>query len=834
MTQKLSTSSCIFYAVSLLTACLIGCSSEKITGTTPENQEPSGGEEYEDIQVIDGKVRFFLYEAEDAARKAIGTEATVWQNADIKVNGVSYDAATDERGRAYIDVKASGTNTYNATVTDGGTGIWHGTSLYSDIKLPVSQFYGKAAKSLKSYPMYGSYTKETGNKLVFNDAFAVLDLKISGGGKVSSVKVSDPAGALLAGSADMLPSRGYFTVNEGLCFAVLNCTANGEYVPLAEQPTDFHIMLAPGDYKSGLEVTVTDSDHRAMTVALDPVTLTAGKAYATAIDYSPEEDLVFHESFDNFVWGGDIMGGEGTTGYAPTDEAISPDSGTDRDGYAEALAKVPYNTPGTAFIQSNTWDEVNGKTVGTSHLMSDSYIKSRNIGDYTYMFRCQEYQGVLACGTGNTGRGIFQTSALRHISGLSRVKASFDFCYQPGSTDLMLFQVLNGGSIRSVSINGNPITLDETNSGFSGVTGKYILEKDYVTIPANEAAAKEWQHVEVVIDNATDGTMLYWAGNSSSSGVHGFYLDNISVRSLGQMPKGTSNLRVLYWNIQNGMWSDQDSNYDTFVKWVRKYDPDICVWCEASSIYKDNSASAEDANKRFLPDGWAALAARYGHAYTAIGGKRDNYPQVVTSKYPIETLLKITDTDQAGKPVSHGAGVQQIEVNGQKINILTLHLWPQAYGYGVSAADQETSKQNNEGDKYREFEIKYICSNTLGSTEFSDVRNWLMLGDFNSRSPLDNWHYKYPENDTRLLVHKYILDNTGMKDIIAERYEGSFISTTSGDARIDFVYASEPMYGRIVNAWVLTDGWTTPVKTPFSNFYDPSDHRPIIIDFEMK
>ena len=40
-----------------------------------------------------------------------------------------------------------------------------------------------------------------------------------------------------------------------------------------------------------------------------------------------------------------------------------------------------------------------------------------------------------------------------------------------------------------------------------------------------------------------------------------------------------TNLRLLYWNIQNGMWSDQANNYNNFVAWVKKYDPDICVWC---------------------------------------------------------------------------------------------------------------------------------------------------------------------------------------------------------------------------------------------------------------
>ena len=50
----------------------------------------------------------------------------------------------------------------------------------------------------------------------------------------------------------------------------------------------------------------------------------------------------------------------------------------------------------------------------------------------------------------------------------------------------------------------------------------------------------------------------------------------------GQKP---DTLRVLYWNIQNGMWADQHNNYDNFVEWVKKYDPDVCIWCEAKSRY---------------------------------------------------------------------------------------------------------------------------------------------------------------------------------------------------------------------------------------------------------
>ena len=46
------------------------------------------------------------------------------------------------------------------------------------------------------------------------------------------------------------------------------------------------------------------------------------------------------------------------------------------------------------------------------------------------------------------------------------------------------------------------------------------------------------------------------------------------------------NLRILYWNIQNGMWCDQGNDYNNFVAFVKKYNPDICVWCEAESVFQ--------------------------------------------------------------------------------------------------------------------------------------------------------------------------------------------------------------------------------------------------------
>ena len=75
-------------------------------------------------------------------------------------------------------------------------------------------------------------------------------------------------------------------------------------------------------------------------------------------------------------------------------------------------------------------------------------------------------------------------------------------------------------------------------------------------------------------------------------------------------------LRIMCWNIQNGMWSDQADNYDDFVEWVKSYDPDICIWCESESIYKDMSGTT--SSSKYLPNGWSTLCKRYGHSYVLL------------------------------------------------------------------------------------------------------------------------------------------------------------------------------------------------------------------------
>lgn len=365
-----------------------------------------------------------------------------------------------------------------------------------------------------------------------------------------------------------------------------------------------------------------------------------------------------------------------------------------------------------------------------------------------------------------------------------------------------------------------------------------IIGRSMLKMPVSADAAKSWTHIELEMERATNGTSLYIAGNTTASGNHGIFLDNIEMRRTSDMERPSNTLRVLYWNVQNGMWADQHNNYDNFVEFVKRYDPDVCVWCESATIYKDRTSTgignSGSTYKGFLPAGWSTLAARYGHRYAAVGGARDNFPQTITSKYPITTLLKITNGETSSKPIAHGAAIQQITVGGKPINIVTLHTWPQAYGFGVSSANQEASAAKHEGDYYREYEMKYILDHTILASLYSGQQDWLMMGDFNSRSRLDNWFYKYDDNDTKLLCQDQVLNRTDMVDIIARRYSGEFMSSTYGNARIDYMFASPSMYARVNNAMILIDKWTTAHQSTYvTSFYEPSDHRPILVDFNF-
>ena len=292
-------------------------------------------------------------------------------------------------------------------------------------------------------------------------------------------------------------------------------------------------------------------------------------------------------------------------------------------------------------------------------------------------------------------------------------------------------------------------------------------------------------------------------------------------------------LKVLYWNVQNGMWADQGNGYDNFVEFVKSEDPDICVWAEAESRYRtDTAVKMAGCEEAYLPYNWDLLARRYGHQYVCLAGKRDTFPQVVTSKYPLKIVKRINGNGD-DIIVVHGAGQVEVDVNGEIINIVTLHTYPFKYAY--LAEDQKASAAENGGDIFRAAEMKYICEQTILEQDSEGKGNWIMLGDFNAISRVDNWHLGRPEDDKAFLLNDYVRGHTPYIDVIEKWYPGEYQKSTFSGRRIDFIYVTKPLFDKVKEARTIHDGFATAARDSREgiNFCHPSDHYPIVITLEL-
>ena len=784
-----------------------------------------------DLRDEDGTVHFYLSERSNGIRSVIGAAEHNWKECTVLVNDKAYEVEFDDNNRPYIRVEYNTSGSYRAVLLPSDSAKWYNGSPYEDVVLPCSQFDSRTKAAIRSFPMYATYTKDKGLKFVFDYSFALLRLRLKGEADVISVRAELSGRYDLSGSVAQADNGGY-AVKEGMNFVALNCINDGTYVTLnTGLYRDFFLMVAPGNYGTNLRLSVCDTNRKAAFYRLSNVSVGAGEVYTYATKYEPNEKQIFYEGFDNCVWGGDVVRGSQAVGFAPDDSIVGADTNLDRTGYEEALTKVAYDVAGSSFIQPSSWSAVSPSTVGATHQTTDSYVESRYFSDVKYLYRGQEYPGYIAVGAAGTARGAYRSPMISNMKGIGSVKVKFRFAMQAGFNGTLLAEVVNGGRITSAKIDGVDIELTADSYSYKSTIANLYIQPSQLSVAASAEDEKKWQTLELVVADAADGTRVDLRDLNQGAGVHGVYIDSVEATLIEEWERKSSTLRVMMWNIQNGMWADQHNNYDNFVAWVKKWDPDVCIWCESETIYQDKTDVA--TSSKYLTKGWPELCKRYGHSYSAVGGNRNNYPQTVTSKYPITTLQRITDTDVEDKPISRGAGHFAIVVNGKKINIVSLHLWPHPYEYG--ADDREASEANKEGDKYRVFEMQYILDQTINNPDYADEKYWIFGGDTNSKSRLDNWFYGLEEDSTRLLAHDLLLNYTSLKDIIGCRYPGSFIASTHSDNRIDILYASPEIYNMIDNAAMIIDAWLAEGKKSeyVPSFYNRSDHRPMIVDIDL-
>ena len=98
--------------------CLLSSTCEK-----PDNgengKEPE--ETYSDIKVVDGKVRFYLANAKDGTRKAMGLLNDSFSPWKLKINGSDCELQKTDDGKWFADAAAASNETYNAVLYRSGT-----------------------------------------------------------------------------------------------------------------------------------------------------------------------------------------------------------------------------------------------------------------------------------------------------------------------------------------------------------------------------------------------------------------------------------------------------------------------------------------------------------------------------------------------------------------------------------------------------------------------------------------------------------------------------------------------------------------------------------------
>jgi exodeoxyribonuclease-3 len=264
------------------------------------------------------------------------------------------------------------------------------------------------------------------------------------------------------------------------------------------------------------------------------------------------------------------------------------------------------------------------------------------------------------------------------------------------------------------------------------------------------------------------------------------------------------NLKILSYNIYKGMSLDKSENKSGFVTWIDSISPDIV------SLQEVNGFTQATLEK---------TARDYGHPY-AVLLKEEGYPVALTSKFPIVNVKKVIDN------MHHGF----IQAQVLDFNIIVLHLSPHKYW-----------KRNEEVDLI------------LSTIKNANPRGkWIIMGDFNTYSPLDALHYqdgllqeriktleeKYKshenlkENKIDYSVIQKVMDY-GFLDALRLK-NASYVSTVptyslehtnlnnQATMRIDYIFISKKIKEDIVSCSIIKDNFT----------HHNSDHYPVLMELK--
>lgn len=453
----------------------------------------------------------------------------------VDINGVAYEVFLLDDGSAAVPEVPEAPR--YEVVFPSACNFLQQSKEAANFKLPLAQFYaGPDTFGRNAMPMYGEATGIDEDKgyvnVTLRNMCGVLKLTLKGSATINTILVEDRSGAPISGYSTLeTDSEGNKILVPGTASSarayhlVMNCGGAGEGVALSESGTDFYVVMPARAYASGLKIRITDRSHRAMTVdSPTPRTIKRNVVTETpAIVYAPDADLVFAEYFDACAWGGNYVGN--TKGYSPSQTEAQQSSGslagTTAAGSATGLEEAPFyimeNAAGTADY-TNSWNIAPPAAVNN---VTADYIRNRNLYDWTYLYRCAEFQGCLRVGSPTLGRGKIHTPKLANIpaDASGSVQITFRLCYVKGANMTDSFQSwIDKGTYQEVYIDGEKMA-------FTPATSAYI--------PNSTIGTGGWAEVRLIADGVSKDTSFNFFEKTGTAATTSYYfVDDIEVRLL--------------------------------------------------------------------------------------------------------------------------------------------------------------------------------------------------------------------------------------------------------------------------------------------------------------
>ena len=345
---------------------------------------------------------------------------------------------------------------------------------------------------------------------------------------------------------------------------------------------------------------------------------------------------------------------------------------------------------------------------------------------------------------------------------------------------------------------GSKVTFDVTTVVRNIVAGKYGTSSRYARfLIADMGGSSREGYKQFFSDEAADSsvrpvlTITLGSGGTTTSPTP-------TAPAPAPAPSSPSStgvkLKVMEWNIHHGVGSDGAYNIDRLATWMARINPDVILLNE---VEKYTSWGNEDQPERFR----SLLQAKtgrtwYKHFAQEFGSWTSNGKgHLILSTYRFDSVNYVAITPSSGLRGAGAASQATITVNGRTINFILSHLDPYDQSMRLTQARDVIRWASG------------FAENRIISGDMNAWPDQTSIAELN-KTYNDAWTVAASKGTA-----------TGISGITP------FGATKKG--RIDYIFSSKNAPNLVVLSAATPD-------TRDSSGYMPSDHRPVVVTFDVR